>query len=161
MRSRSKKKKKKKKRRRPGKVFLSSLLLRILLSLPDSTHLSSIFWIFERSSMAASESSEEGAGVDVGGEADARRRGRTGAEARRRRCINDVDDVGDSGDGSAAALVDASAAERPPAAAAIALTRMTACGGASSALELRKQKLFLDEGLREFCFFFHLFVFAL
>ena len=39
-----------------------------------STNLSSIFWIFERSSIAASERSDEEAGAEVGGEAEARRR---------------------------------------------------------------------------------------
>ena len=85
-----------------------------------TTNLSSIFWIFERSSRAASERSEEGAGGEVGGEADARR----GEAAWRRRCINDDVDVDDDRGSGSAALVDASAVERP---AAAAVTRMTAC----------------------------------
>ena len=67
--------------------------------------------------MAASESSEEGAGAEVGGEAEARRRARGEEAVCWRRCIN-------SGSCSAADLVDASAVERP---AAGAVTRMTAC----------------------------------
>jgi len=69
--------------------------------------------------MAASERSEEGAGVEVGGEAEARR---MGGDAWRRRCINDG---GDDGGRRTAALVDAPV-ERPAAAEAAAVTRIAA-----------------------------------
>lgn len=70
--------------------------------------------------MAASERSDEGAGADVGGEAEARRRRVDGRQ--RPRCNSSDTEDDDRG----AALVDASAVERP--AAAVAATRIPGIG---------------------------------
>ena len=69
----SKSRKNKKSAGGPEVFFYLSNSILSAVSSSQNTNLSSIVWIFERSSMAASESSEEGAGVDVGGEARKRR----------------------------------------------------------------------------------------